>query len=142
MSGKEQVSPRDETTDMSNKCLPCREGCPFCQDDTPCLVQEDGALRLVVASFQGLCMMLDLASMVVVYHFRRNKVRRVGVNECWVKRMSRPLFKPSIHHLPFTHWSLCRVTETRSICIQVKGRGQFSSIQFSLGGSKRELGSA
>lgn len=60
---------------MSSKCLPCREGCPYCRDDTPCLIQEDGALRLAVASFQGLCMVLDLGSMVVVYHFRRNKVR-------------------------------------------------------------------
>ncbi len=73
--GKEQGSDRDEMSDVSTKCLPCREGCPYCRDDTPCLVQEDGALRLAVASFQGLCMVLDLASMVVVYHFRRNKVR-------------------------------------------------------------------
>ncbi|KAK5616418.1 hypothetical protein CRENBAI_011727 [Crenichthys baileyi] len=69
----EQSSYRDETSDMSNKCLPCREGCPYCQDDTPCLVQEDGGLRLTVASFQGLCMMLDLGSMLVFYHSRRNK---------------------------------------------------------------------
>uniref|UniRef100_I3KQX0 G protein-coupled receptor 158 n=1 Tax=Oreochromis niloticus TaxID=8128 RepID=I3KQX0_ORENI len=71
-------SHRDESSDVSSKCLPCREGCPYCRDDTPCLVQEDGALRLSVASFQGLCMMLDLASMVVVYHFRRNKSIRTS----------------------------------------------------------------
>ncbi|CAG5897081.1 unnamed protein product [Menidia menidia] len=71
---------RDESPDTSNRCLPCREGCPFCQDDTPCLAQGDGVLRLAVASFQGLCMMLDLASMVVVYHFRRNKrIRTSGM---------------------------------------------------------------
>lgn len=74
-SGKERGPSRDETPDVSSKCLPCREGCAYCRDDTPCLVQEDGALRLAVASFQGLCMVLDLAGMVVVYHFRRNKVR-------------------------------------------------------------------
>ncbi|XP_061588973.1 metabotropic glycine receptor-like [Cololabis saira] len=68
---------RDEA-DSPSKCLPCRDGCPFCQDDTPCVVHEDGALRLAVASFQGLCMMLDLASMVVVYHFRRNKSIRTS----------------------------------------------------------------
>ncbi|XP_014859931.1 PREDICTED: probable G-protein coupled receptor 158 [Poecilia mexicana] len=75
---REHSSYRDETSDMSNKCLPCREGCKYCQDDTPCLVQEDGGLRLAVASFQGLCMMLDLASMLVVYHFRRNKSIRTS----------------------------------------------------------------
>lgn len=80
-SGKEQGSHRDDASDVSSKCLPCRDGCPYCRDDTPCLVQEDGALRLAVASFQGLCMVLDLASMVVVYHLRRNKVRWMsGVN--------------------------------------------------------------
>uniref|UniRef100_A0A673LS65 Probable G-protein coupled receptor 158 n=1 Tax=Sinocyclocheilus rhinocerous TaxID=307959 RepID=A0A673LS65_9TELE len=54
-------------------CLPCREGCPFCTGDTPCVAQEDTALRLAMVSFQGFCMLLDLISMVVVYHFRRNK---------------------------------------------------------------------
>uniref|UniRef100_A0A673X1V8 G protein-coupled receptor 158 n=1 Tax=Salmo trutta TaxID=8032 RepID=A0A673X1V8_SALTR len=64
----------------SSRCLPCREGCPYCRDDTPCLAQEDGALRLSVASFQGLCMLLDLVAMVLVYHFRRNKrIRASGL---------------------------------------------------------------
>uniref|UniRef100_A0A7N6BXV8 G-protein coupled receptors family 3 profile domain-containing protein n=1 Tax=Anabas testudineus TaxID=64144 RepID=A0A7N6BXV8_ANATE len=71
-------SHRDEPSEVSSKCLPCREGCPYCRDDTPCLAQEDGALRLTVASFQGLCMVLDLAGMVVVYHFRRNKSIRTS----------------------------------------------------------------
>uniref|UniRef100_A0A3Q3INU6 G-protein coupled receptors family 3 profile domain-containing protein n=1 Tax=Monopterus albus TaxID=43700 RepID=A0A3Q3INU6_MONAL len=70
--------PLHETSDVSNKCLPCREGCPHCRDDTPCLVQEDRTLRLAVASSQGLCMVLDLASMMVVYHFRRNKSIRTS----------------------------------------------------------------
>lgn len=65
----------EDLSEVSSKCLPCREGCPYCRDDTPCLAQEDGALRLSVASFQGLCMLLDLVAMVLVYHFRRNKVR-------------------------------------------------------------------
>ncbi|CAM9214568.1 unnamed protein product, partial [Lampetra planeri] len=56
---------------------------PYCRDNTPCLIQKDGALRLAVASFQGLCMVLDLACMVVVYHFRRNKsVKGVLVTHC------------------------------------------------------------
>lgn len=65
----------EDPLEGSSRCLPCREGCPYCRDDTPCLAQEDGALRLSVASFQGLCMLLDLVAMVLVYHFRRNKVR-------------------------------------------------------------------
>uniref|UniRef100_A0A1A8FK26 G protein-coupled receptor 158 n=1 Tax=Nothobranchius korthausae TaxID=1143690 RepID=A0A1A8FK26_9TELE len=74
----EQSSGRDEMSDVSSKCLPCRDSCPYCQDDTPCLVHEDGALRLAVTSFQALCMVLDMASMFVVYHFRRNKSIRTS----------------------------------------------------------------
>ncbi|XP_028329245.1 LOW QUALITY PROTEIN: probable G-protein coupled receptor 158 [Gouania willdenowi] len=67
-----------DVSDLSSKCLPCRDGCPFCRDDMPCLVQEDGALRRAVASFQGLCMVLDLACMMVVYHLRKNKCIRAS----------------------------------------------------------------
>lgn len=74
--GKEPAPRREEASDLASKCLPCREGCPFCRDDTPCTVQEPGALWLSVASSQGLCMVLDLACMVAVYHCRRNKVRQ------------------------------------------------------------------
>ncbi|XP_051725485.1 probable G-protein coupled receptor 158 isoform X3 [Ctenopharyngodon idella] len=63
----------DESWELSGRCLPCQEGCQFCRDDTPCLAQEDTALRLAMVSFQGFCMLLDFISMVVVYHFRRNK---------------------------------------------------------------------
>ncbi|KAJ4936953.1 hypothetical protein JOQ06_001537, partial [Pogonophryne albipinna] len=76
--GKEQGSNRDDSSEVSSKCLPCREGCPYCRDETPCLAQEDGALRLAVASFQGLCTVLDLAGMVVIYHFRRMKSIRTS----------------------------------------------------------------
>lgn len=55
-------------------CLPCREGCAFCTDDTPCYAQEDKYLRLAIISFQTLCMLLDFISMLVVYHFRKAKV--------------------------------------------------------------------
>ncbi|XP_053739075.1 probable G-protein coupled receptor 158 [Synchiropus splendidus] len=75
---KDLGSGRDDGSDVSNKCLPCREGCPYCRDNTPCLIQEDGALRLTVASMQGLCMLLNLAGMVVVYHCRRNKSIRTS----------------------------------------------------------------
>ncbi|XP_023671526.2 metabotropic glycine receptor [Paramormyrops kingsleyae] len=57
----------------AGRCLPCREGCTHCKDDTPCLVQEDSALRLAAVSFQGLCMGVAIISMLLVYHFRRSK---------------------------------------------------------------------
>ncbi|KAL0966851.1 hypothetical protein UPYG_G00300940 [Umbra pygmaea] len=70
----------EDPPEMSSKCLPCREGCPYCRDDTPCLAREDGALRLTLATFQGLCMLVDLVAMLLVYHFRRNKrIRASGL---------------------------------------------------------------
>nr|XP_034985528.1 probable G-protein coupled receptor 158 [Zootoca vivipara] len=62
--------------EMSEKiysCLPCREGCSYCTDDTPCYAQEDKYLRLAIISFQTLCMLLDFISMLVVYRFRKAK---------------------------------------------------------------------
>uniref|UniRef100_A0A3Q0QUD9 G protein-coupled receptor 158 n=1 Tax=Amphilophus citrinellus TaxID=61819 RepID=A0A3Q0QUD9_AMPCI len=68
------------TTDegSSSDCLPCQEGCAYCKDDTPCVVQEDGALRMAVLSFQCLCMLIVFISMVLIYHFRRNKSIRAS----------------------------------------------------------------
>uniref|UniRef100_A0A665ULH0 G protein-coupled receptor 158b n=1 Tax=Echeneis naucrates TaxID=173247 RepID=A0A665ULH0_ECHNA len=99
--------PLDDTSDVSSKCLPCREGCPYCRDDTPCLVQEDGVLRLAVASFQGLCMVLDLASMVVVYHLRRNKVSEVSdvsVEDFWMEHVMILYFHPSVFRCILLRW--------------------------------------
>ncbi|KAM6422362.1 metabotropic glycine receptor [Rhynochetos jubatus] len=59
-------------------CLPCREGCSYCTDDTPCYAQEDKYLRLAIISFQTLCMLLDFISMLVVYHFRKAKSIRAS----------------------------------------------------------------
>ncbi|XP_066538195.1 metabotropic glycine receptor isoform X2 [Hoplias malabaricus] len=69
----EQVVHSDDLSEVSSRCLQCREGCSFCQDDSPCLTQENGVLRVAVASLQALCMILDFISMPVVYHFRHNK---------------------------------------------------------------------
>ncbi|XP_039609865.1 probable G-protein coupled receptor 158 [Polypterus senegalus] len=60
------------------ECLPCKEGCTSCTDDTPCYVQEDGYLRTAVVSFQALCMFLDFISMILAYHFRRKKSIRAS----------------------------------------------------------------
>ncbi|XP_061569755.1 metabotropic glycine receptor [Cololabis saira] len=62
----------------SSDCLPCQQGCAYCKDDTPCVAREDGALRLAVLSFQCLCMLIVFISMVLVYHFRRNKSIRAS----------------------------------------------------------------
>lgn len=59
----------------SSDCLPCQEDCAYCKDDTPCVAQSDSALRMAVLSFQVLCMLVDFVSMVIIYHFRRKKVR-------------------------------------------------------------------
>nr|XP_006115350.1 probable G-protein coupled receptor 158 [Pelodiscus sinensis] len=59
-------------------CLPCREGCSYCTDDTPCYAQEDKYLRLAIISFQTFCMLLDFISMLIVYHFRKAKSIRAS----------------------------------------------------------------
>ncbi|KAI5608020.1 putative G-protein coupled receptor 158 isoform X1, partial [Silurus asotus] len=59
-------------------CLPCQEGCVHCKDDTPCVAQSEGYLRMAVLAFQGVCMLLDFIGMVLLYHFRRNKSIRAS----------------------------------------------------------------
>ncbi|XP_074783215.1 putative G-protein coupled receptor 179 [Athene noctua] len=61
-------------------CRPCRRGCATCEDDAPCLIQEDRALRAAVLSCQACCMLAVFLSMLVSYHFRRSKrIRASGV---------------------------------------------------------------
>ncbi|XP_036137548.1 probable G-protein coupled receptor 158 [Molossus molossus] len=67
-----------DVSEEAHVCLPCREGCPYCADDSPCFVQEDEYLRLAIISFQALCMLLDFISMLVVYHFRKAKSIRAS----------------------------------------------------------------
>ncbi|KAM9488570.1 G protein-coupled receptor 158a [Clarias gariepinus] len=62
----------------SSLCLPCQEGCVHCKDDTPCMAHGEGYLRIAVLAFQGICMLLDFVSMVLLYHFRRNKSIRAS----------------------------------------------------------------
>uniref|UniRef100_A0A803VSS0 G-protein coupled receptors family 3 profile domain-containing protein n=1 Tax=Ficedula albicollis TaxID=59894 RepID=A0A803VSS0_FICAL len=62
------------------QCRPCRPGCATCQDDTPCLIQEDQVLRAAVLSCQACCMLAIFLSMLVSYHFRRSKrIRTSGI---------------------------------------------------------------
>ncbi|XP_031990039.1 probable G-protein coupled receptor 179 isoform X17 [Corvus moneduloides] len=61
-------------------CRPCRPGCATCEDDTPCLIQEDPVLRAAVLSCQACCMLAIFLSMLVSYHFRRSKrIRTSGI---------------------------------------------------------------
>ncbi|XP_072741756.1 probable G-protein coupled receptor 179 [Ciconia boyciana] len=61
-------------------CRPCRQGCVTCEDDRPCLIQEDRALRAAVLSCQACCMLAVFLSMLVSYHFRQSKrIRASGV---------------------------------------------------------------
>ncbi|XP_047424625.1 probable G-protein coupled receptor 158 isoform X2 [Mugil cephalus] len=76
--GKAAESGPNADEGSSNDCLPCQQGCAYCKDDTPCVAREDGALRLAVLSFQCLCMLIVFISMVVIYHFRRNKSIRAS----------------------------------------------------------------
>ncbi|XP_063157990.1 metabotropic glycine receptor [Candoia aspera] len=69
---------RSEMAEDLYTCLPCREGCSDCTDDTPCYAQEDQYLRLAIISFQTLCMLLDFISMLVVYRFRKAKSIRAS----------------------------------------------------------------
>lgn len=75
--GKLADSSPNADEDSSSDCLPCQQGCAFCKDDTPCVAPDDSALRMAVLSFQCLCTLLVFVSMVLVYHFRRNKVSSV-----------------------------------------------------------------
>ncbi|NXG54730.1 GP179 protein, partial [Hemiprocne comata] len=56
-------------------CRPCHQGCATCEDDKPCLIQEDRVLRAAVLSCQAGCMLAVFLSMLVSYHFRRSKAR-------------------------------------------------------------------
>ncbi|RXM29313.1 putative G-protein coupled receptor 158 [Acipenser ruthenus] len=72
-------SPYEEKlSDGVHECLPCRAGCSYCTDESPCYAQEDGYLRISILSFHAVCMLMDFISMLVVYHFRRNKSIRAS----------------------------------------------------------------
>ncbi|XP_039646352.1 probable G-protein coupled receptor 158 isoform X1 [Perca fluviatilis] len=76
--GKAAESGPNVDEGSSSDCLPCQQGCAYCKDDTPCVAREDGPLRLAVLSFQCLCLLIVFVSMVLIYHFRRNKSIRAS----------------------------------------------------------------
>ncbi|XP_019122503.2 G protein-coupled receptor 158a isoform X2 [Larimichthys crocea] len=76
--GKAADSGPNADEGSSSDCMPCQQGCAYCKDDTPCVAREDGALRMAVLSFQCLCLLIVFVSMVLIYHFRRNKSIRAS----------------------------------------------------------------
>ncbi|XP_067342855.1 metabotropic glycine receptor isoform X1 [Channa argus] len=77
-TGKAPGSGPNTDEGSSSDCLPCQQGCAYCKDDTRCVTHEDGALHMAMLSFQCLCMLIVFISMVLVYHFRRNKSIRAS----------------------------------------------------------------
>ncbi|XP_041039874.1 probable G-protein coupled receptor 158 [Carcharodon carcharias] len=67
-----------ELSEESRMCLPCRNGCSSCQDDSPCHAEKDKHLRIAIIAFQTFCMLLDFIAMLVVYHFHRCKSIRAS----------------------------------------------------------------
>uniref|UniRef100_A0A4W3JXW1 G-protein coupled receptors family 3 profile domain-containing protein n=1 Tax=Callorhinchus milii TaxID=7868 RepID=A0A4W3JXW1_CALMI len=62
------------------ECRACGLGCSRCTSDAPCLVQEDEYLRVSILTCQAFCMLLVFLSMLVAYHYRRNKrIRASGL---------------------------------------------------------------
>ncbi|KAM8947539.1 putative G-protein coupled receptor 179 isoform 2-T2 [Pelodytes ibericus] len=61
-------------------CQRCSDGCATCVDGSPCLVQEDWALRVTVLSLQAASMLGVFLSMLVAYNFRESKrIRASGL---------------------------------------------------------------
>lgn len=57
-------------------CLRCSKGCTTCVDDSPCVAEEDWALRVTVLSLQAAGMLGVFLSMLVSYNFRESKVSK------------------------------------------------------------------
>jgi hypothetical protein len=49
-------------------------------DATPCLVEEDLALRATVLAFQACCMLAVFLSMLVSYRYRWSKARKAHIS--------------------------------------------------------------
>ncbi|NXG72094.1 GP158 protein, partial [Baryphthengus martii] len=81
-------------------CRPCRQGCVTCEDDVPCLIQEDRALRAAVLSCQACCMLAVFLSMLVSYHYRRSKARGPRIRASGVVLLETILFGSLLLYFP------------------------------------------
>ena len=59
-------------------CLPCQEGCKTCIDNSPCFLENDILLRILILSVQGICIFLTGVLISVVFKYKNLKVRG-----CW-----------------------------------------------------------
>ncbi|XP_075033125.1 putative G-protein coupled receptor 179 [Mixophyes fleayi] len=75
-----QLEGSDNSYPGITPCTRCSKGCDTCVDDSPCLVEEDWALRVTVLSLQATGMMGVFLSMLVSYNFRESKrIRASGL---------------------------------------------------------------
>lgn len=61
------------------QCLPCRQGCEDCDDDSPCLVEYNILMRGIPLGIQSFCMTITLVLGIVVLRVRKCKVMVIGM---------------------------------------------------------------
>lgn len=64
-------------------CLPCREGCEECVDDTPCMYPRNMSLRTLFLVVNEIIKAVAIALAVFIFLFRETKVTtsRLRANE-------------------------------------------------------------
>ena len=55
-------------------CLPCREGCTTCVDDSPCLYQERMVIRKLILVVNGMTQFLAISAGLFIFLHRETKV--------------------------------------------------------------------
>ena len=58
------------------QCLPCRQGCIGCDDDSPCFVEYNILMRGIPLGIQSFCMTITLVLGIVILRLRKCKVSR------------------------------------------------------------------
>ncbi|KAK3599047.1 hypothetical protein CHS0354_012535 [Potamilus streckersoni] len=61
------------------QCLPCRQGCDDCIDNTPCFVEYNILTRGIPLGIQSFCMTITLVLGIVVLRFRKRKVMVISM---------------------------------------------------------------
>ena len=63
-----------ESNKSSFDCLPCREGCEECVDDSPCMYQRNMSLRTVFLAINVILKVLAVCLGVFIFVYRESKV--------------------------------------------------------------------
>ncbi|CAB4041152.1 Hypothetical predicted protein, partial [Paramuricea clavata] len=71
--GREVLAAEGKANYSLYDCLPCREGCEECVDDTPCMYQRNVSLRIVLLSINEIIKTAAIALGVFVFVLRENK---------------------------------------------------------------------